>query len=198
MISRKHKFIFIHIPKTGGTSIERALNIDPVNLSVDNLTGFLHNFGWLQHCTLQEMELKFNIKLNNFLKFTVIRNPWDRMVSNYFYSKRRDSKKYSTFNEFVFQPKYANQYHQKHDLSQFDFVCDNQGKINIDYFCRFENLQHDFNMICDKLEISRSQLPHTKKTNHKHYTEYYDDQTRQIVAERYAKDIKYFGYEFGL
>jgi len=137
----------------------------------------------------------------NYLKFTFCRNPFDRMVSNYSMFTKTDFRIKQiqqfhsnpgklSFPEFV---KLTCQYTNHHWLPQYDFI----HGYEIDYIGRFENLQEDFKIMCDKAGIPREKLPHHNKSKHKHYTEYYDDETRAIVAEKYAKDIEYFGYKFG-
>jgi len=139
---------------------------------------------------LQEDEYK------NYFKFAFVRNPWDRVLSWYFfYSQRpnvrvRLSSKNETFNEFILNKSRSYRWGGENQ-SQYNFTkC-------CDFIGRFENLQQDFNIICDKIKIPRQELPHKNKSKHKSYTEYYNDETRQIVAEKFAKDIEHFNYKFG-
>ena len=141
----------------------------------------------------------------NHFQFAFVRNPWDRLVSCFLDKTKmtigtkyqlRDYIKYkdSNFTEFV------------HDIVDDDvWTCNRHHRLQynlinhdyVDFIGRFERFQKDFDYICNKVGISDNKLPHRNKSKRTHYTEYYDDETRQIVAEKYAKDIEYFNYEFG-
>jgi hypothetical protein len=182
MINHKHKFIFIHIPKCGGLSIESVFN-------------------WKssRHDTM-ELYKKCNphIDLNNYYKYTFVRNPWDRMVSWYYYHWNGKDYRGATFkdwckNGFLTHWKGAG-WKNKDPLDCQAWIVD---KKEYDFIGKTENLQEGFNTVCDKIGIPRQELPHKNKSKHRHYSEYYDDETRNIVAKKYAKDIKSFGYRFG-
>lgn len=195
MISLKNKFIFIHIPKCCGSSIEKALADDSCIFKSGT---WPHTFQFnypLNHCTLRDIEESKVLHPNfyEFYSFTFVRNPFDRLVSEYFYLKNRIELSNNIKKELIYL---ANQNESgamgNHCMYQHKFIND-----EINFIGKVENLQEDFNIVCDKIGIPRQQLSHYNKTKHKHYTEYYDDETREIVAQKYAKDIDLFGYEFG-
>jgi hypothetical protein len=191
MISHKHKFIFVHIPKSAGSSIGQFFQ-----------SGYT---GPQVHTETHDVNL-----YADYYKFTFVRNPWDRWVSEYKWSRPRPGhsprpwikhQEPMTFVEYCKKQNLASMYRRRervHLWTQVDVMEHCLGRVDeLSFIGRFENLQEDFNTICDKIGISQIELPHKNKTKHKHYTEYYDDETRQIVAEKYAKDIEYFGYKFG-
>lgn len=211
MINHEHKFIFIHIPKCGGTSVESIF--DP-HAHINNVSGEHNGITWRKHMTFKTHELLFS-DLNDYFKFSVVRNPWDMTVSMYNYmwhsnnswpnewrSKLNSQDKSKSFKNWVTSPFFTSP-----TIRSADILLDG-GKdgefsdwlmglnCSLDFIMRFENLQNDFDIVCDKIKIPRQQLPHHNKTKHKHYTEYYDDETREIVAKKYARDIEYFGYNF--
>ena len=191
ILSHKHRFIFVAIGKTGTTSIESYLRTLPI---VKNRAP--------KHFSLQEIINSYE-NVCDYLKFAFARNPFDRAVSMYFQWKKPHSEykdKYGT-RKMLFD--LANKYSFKKFIANtgaFHFNGHHMvEKINyeIDFIGRFEKLQEDFNQACDIIGISRCKLPHLNKTTRKHYTEYYDDEARQIVAEIFTKDLEVVGYEYG-
>ena len=184
MINHEHKFIFIHPNKCGGNSIEYLFQ------------GYIK----IDHANLRRYQIKYPDQYDDYFKFGFSRNPFDRLVS--VYHGRTQGKLIAPDIElakhsFKSSVKLGNKGVMKHCPSLTSFFCNQNFDVDMDFIGRFENYQEDFDIICDKIGIPRQQLPHKNKSKHKHYTEYYDDETREIVAKRYAKDIEYFGYEFG-
>ena len=184
--------LFMHIPKCGGKTIRQNLKV-------------VNNFRCYNH---HEFDLLPEDVVEKSFIFSFVRNPWDRIVSLYCFWKNstyltdKNQSDYIVKNNLDFKSFVINLmqmdsifYQKRHPMPYIDFFFMNPS--NIDFIGKFENFQEDFNVVCDKIGIPHQKLSHVNKGKHKHYTEYYDEETKQIVAELYAKDIEYFGYTFG-
>ena len=206
MIDEEKKFIFIHIPKTAGVSIELALFGGHIARKQHQ------SFGWdqerkihKQHATIKDVQKYYMPNLKDYFKFAFVRNPWDRVISDWLWFHREFKlKKIEPLKDYLFGRGWFAQVNHLHDssgrgdhfFSQYKFITNSRGELMVNFVGRFENLQADFNVICEKINSSQRQLPHRNKSNRSHYAEYYNKETRDIVAEKYAKDIEYFGYNF--
>ena len=201
IISEEKKCIFIRHQKTASTSIINGLKLTPVNgyhKTHENLNKYIRsktgkNYDG-HHVPLFELKNVYPEVYENksdYFKFGFTRNPWDRLVSAWkFAFEAGRIKKYGEVPFYKFIKEHTNAWLCV-EMNTLDF-CD-----GCDFIGKFENLLEDYNIICDKIGIPRQQPPHKNATKHEHYTEYYDEETKQIVAEIYAKDIERFGYTFG-
>lgn len=205
MINHENKFIFIHIPKTGGTSIERALEPNVPLEDPDSHAGHVAGNTLIdgKHWRTQDYQNNFPELFDSYFKFMFIRNPWDRMVSRYewrrflapmkFEGERAEKISNQDFKDFL----------QKQGVEMFEKWCyldlmkDSNGNLLIDFVGRFENLQNDFDIVCDKIGVPRKQLLNTNHVKRKNYIEYYDTEAREMVTQGFQRDIEYFGYKFG-
>jgi hypothetical protein len=103
-----------------------------------------------------------------------------------------------SFDDFVEWMKFASStcLHPVPHRYQLDWFVDPHGNVIVDFIGKFENLDSDREKVSKRLGIDKA-LPHeNSRARKKHYTEYYNDRTRKLIAERFAIDIEYFGYEF--
>lgn len=179
-------FIFIHINKNGGTSISCALQIAQEHLTAQEKISKVGQYMW-----------------NKKYVFTVVRNPWDRIVSHYHYrvktnqtSLRDLDVSFSQWIDLTLNQKNPFFYDKpKMFLPQYSWLSDLRGNIIVDNIIRFENLQAEFNSLLEKLDLSAT-LPHVKKTERGHYRDYFDSDSMKAVENYFGVDIDYFGYSF--
>lgn len=206
MISDIYRCVFIHIPKCGGTSIEDI--IWPMPRKEEDLwMGFINKFenkyqtGGLQHLKAWQVRDEVGEDIyNSYFKFTFVRNPWDKAVSQFSYMKDRKDlrdfigmKEKTTFKEYLYliQKKKHIQWEP-----QYDFIFDRDGNIMVDKIGRLETFESDVKEIIQILGLSIDSIPHAKKSKRKNYEEYYDDESREIVLDLYRKDVEFLGYSF--
>lgn len=214
MLSIKHKFLFIHVPKTGGNSIQNILadySEDTVIANEEHQDGIerfeIRNsiYKLKKHSKLSRYRKLLDAELyQQLFKFATIRNPWDRMISMYF-SPHRGTDKWdrgefvrmvqnsTTLQDYITLPSYSNKILKHLGLPTRPQPLDR----DIDYLIRFETLNDDFNTACKKIGLpATTKLPVRNRSDRKHYSHYYDDELRTLVKQKFANEIAYGGYMF--
>lgn len=200
IISHKHKFIFIEVGKTGSTSMGVALKKYASPFYLSEKEKDLYN----KHIPTVFLKEKLSDEIwETYFKFAFVRNPWDWMISICSYLPEIDFNNKKRITEETILEMYQLDKDKFRagitwdlDSLQCYKLTDRKGNLLVDFIGKFENLQKDFDKICDKIGIPREKLQHLKKTNHKPSSVYYDNKTKELVYNLCKKDIEYFGYKF--
>ena len=182
-------FVFIHINKTGGTSVAKAIGLPRKrHLTVSEVQEIIGTEAWGQAYT-----------------FAFVRNPFDRAVSLYRYRVKTNQTGlgdgHLSFKEWVQKTMGSEQDSRYYDKpknfqAQVDWLKTSNGKIGLNFIGRFEEIGKDFETIRKAIQIENT-LPHLNATTSKKpFQSYYDEETRAIVANWYREDLNYFGYKF--
>lgn len=215
LISYRYNFLFVHIAKTGGTSIRSALNRyrfrDPYFIPFFICSRLSSLFGHRLACKLPRhakaiaaMEMLPREVFEGLFKFTFVRNPWDLQVSSWHHIRRerphllKGIEDFEAFLRWKLDPQRPYQFHIDTSIElQSDYIVDLHGNIIVDFVGRYERLVDDFAEICRRIGIRPPELPQKRRAkDRKAYQEYYNSVTAALVAERFARDIEMFGYTF--
>lgn len=181
MIEHDYQFIFVHILKTAGTSIEQLFCDFPTD---QQDVAF-------KHSGIDFYYQQFPREAAEYFKFTFVRNPWDRLVSQY---QWRLFKRYQDPNQSFAE--WLESSYEMWQESQLRMISIN-NEIKMDFIGKFENLQEDWHKICDILGVHNRTLPHLNDlSNRPHYTNFYHDHSRKLVAAGCRAEIEHFNYAF--
>lgn len=213
IISRGRAFIFVHIPKTGGTSLATALEARAHK--DDILIGDTEKAKrrrkryknaktrgrlW-KHSTLADIDgLVSPEEIEKCLCVTLVRNPWDRMVSYYHWLKAQSFEHRAvglaqrlSFVEFLHAPEVVETF-RRGSYESYMTAADGSHQGNL--YIRLEHLDHDVESLWSHLGF-RIKIPHMNRSERRgdHRT-YYKDQDAEQLARICFKDIKRFNYSF--
>ena len=221
MISHKYRCIYIHIPKTAGTSVELKLGLhgevrkrgSQDHRTIRNLhdaiwppsIGRYAPIAWLRYINqryqgyAKGFQFLSKQQWDSYFKFAFVRNPWDRVYSWYrnvmrdeVHQKMLQVSKDCDFRQFV-----ANHLEIWALRPQWSWIVDENDAMVVDYVGKFEALEADFEFVCRQIGMTDVALPKALHYGASMYKDAYDDASKTLVAKKYAKEIDYFEYSFG-
>lgn len=212
IISHHKKFIFIHIYKNAGSSVKHALaNYNYYDLKtagwMDKLRYISGNYPKIfssqfpGHITCENLKEIIPAKVfNNYLKFAIVRNPFDWQVSLYNYAlkdpRHHEHELTKSFKSF---DKYLEWRIDGNFSLQSDFIYSKDGELLVDEILKFENLDVDFKRVLKKLDIREEIiLPQHNQSSDKPYRAYYKGFSENSVIDTFKEDFENLDYSTSL
>jgi len=216
LLSIKHRFLFVHIAKTGGTSVRAALaryrRREPAYAvwflasRLSRASGHRLGIKFPRHAkAIAAQEMLPQPFFDALFKFAFVRNPWDLQVSSWHHLRRERPHlvshvpDFDAFLQWKLDPQRPYQYHVDTSiLLQTDYISDLHGNFIVDFIGHYENLADDFAHVCRRLDLPVPALPHKRRAGDRNqdYRTYYSDATAELVARHFAPDIERLGYRF--
>ena len=197
VICHSKKCIFIHIPKTAGTSIEQFIKNKGKNYI--ELLG-VQNDRSMHHLMAKEIKKLYPYQFPTYYKFSIVRNPYDRLLSEYYWTpvknlgykagKSKADFLYKVIN-IIANNSYSDNIYYDHFIPQYMFIYDNT-KLLIDHLFKYESLELAMPIIKKKLEID-AELLHLNKTKIERIG--WTTNQKEKIYKLYKNDFILFGYE---
>lgn len=207
---RRNGVWFVDIPRTSSTSIKVELSrrFGAAYGKQDFLEdGFVPHSVFNAHIPAAKMKRRLGAEVwERLYTFSVVRNPWDRMLSLFNYRQKiGDIPENMTYAEYLRElaklewgkPGRLFHFHGYY-MGSADYVSDSDGQILVSKICRLENRTEDLDEVATKIclpELGRLRTQQLKP-GRQHYSTFYDSESRKIIGKLYAKDIELFGYDF--
>ncbi len=216
LVSHRNKFIYTKTVKTGGTSVESYFEIycmppgewefSGPRAEYESESGIIgyrgsnNNFDkWYNHMPALHIKNNIGEKIwNDYFKFCVIRNPFEKVLSAFFHfyihkhNVKTDEKAIiSLFHDYIISGKGL-------VFDRDKYTIDNQ--ICVDFFIKHESLEADLQLVCERINIpfQKTRLPRLKsqfRPSNIQIKDFFNQKTERIVREAYDFEFKYFGYK---
>lgn len=219
LISQRHNFIFIHIPKSAGTSVasaltpfatssfrlkmnliqEKLLYYSKGRFPVKKPNPWVTPSGYRAHIGAPELISNIGRDVfKSYFSFAIVRNPWSREVSRYnfvlkatWHPSHQYYKGFGSFDNFI------KWFCSSGEIRcQKDFIYSEDGELLVNFVGRFERLERDFDFICSRIGISTSLPKLNTSSRTKPYQDYYNVETKELVRRTFEPDIRLFEYDY--
>lgn len=208
LISKSNKFIYVSGGKCATNSIHAAFKDNKIESFDYSLKSYKLREKYARHIPAEHLRRMIGRKKwDDRFKFTFVRNPYEWVVSSFFFMVTREHSTVGLPEDGIMKLEhfetirdyYATPNGRRHDgkspvRSQLSFISDSEGPI-VDFIGRFENLNEDFAYICGRIGIAKLKLGCYNKTEYAPYKEHYTKETKEFVEENWGKDIEHFKYK---